>query len=200
MPTADVDTSVAQTFTITVNAVNDAPSFTKGGNKTVLEDAGVQTFAAWATGFDPGPTNENGQTVLAYLVSNDNNPLFSAQPAVATNGTLTFTPAADANGSATVTVTVQDNGGTAIGGVDTSAPQTFTITVTAVNDPPSFTKGTDETVHEDTGASDRHRAGPPPSPRPRRRVEPDGELHYVVATIRPCSSASSPPSTAPPAT
>ncbi len=45
------------------------------------------------------------------------------------NGTLTFTPATGATGSATVTVRIHDNGGTAGGGVDTSAPQTFTITV-----------------------------------------------------------------------
>ena len=43
-----------------------------------------------------------------------------------TGGTGRF---ANASGSATVTVTLQDNGGTARGGVDTSAPQTFTITV-----------------------------------------------------------------------
>ena len=34
-----------------------------------------------------------------------------------------------------------DDGGTANGGIDTSAAQTFTITVTAVNDAPSFIKG-----------------------------------------------------------
>ena len=38
-----------------------------------------------------------------------------------------------------MTVHVHDNGGTANGGVDTSAPQTFTITVTAVNDAPAVT-------------------------------------------------------------
>ena len=68
------------------------------------------------------------------------------------NGTLTFTPAANANGTATVTVAVHDNGGTADGGVDTSATQTFAITVTAVNDAPSFAKGGDQTVLEDPGA------------------------------------------------
>ena len=46
---------------------------------------------------------------------------------------------------------LQDNGGTAGGGVDTSAPQTFTITVTAVNDAPSFTVGPDQTVIENAG-------------------------------------------------
>jgi hypothetical protein len=55
---------------------------------------------------------------------------------VASNGTVTYTPSANANGVATVTVTLGDNGGTANGGVATSAAQTFTITVTAVNDAP----------------------------------------------------------------
>ncbi|HEY3322176.1 MAG TPA: Ig-like domain-containing protein [Planctomycetota bacterium] len=131
------------TVSITVNPVNDAPTFTKGADVTVAEDSGAFTQANWATAFSPGPANESAQTVLAYLVSNSNNGLFSTQPAIATNGTLSFTPAANANGSATVTVRVQDNGGTASGGVDTSAAQTFTISVTPVNDPPT---GTDKTI------------------------------------------------------
>jgi hypothetical protein len=62
-----------------------------------------------------------------------------AAPAIdATTGTLTYTPAANANGSATVTVTLFDDGGTANGGSDTSAPQTFTITVNPVNDRPTL--------------------------------------------------------------
>ncbi len=42
--------------------------------------------------------------------------------------TLTFTPGSTA-GTAIVTVTAEDNGGTANGGIDTSAPQTFTIII-----------------------------------------------------------------------
>jgi hypothetical protein len=145
-----VDTSAAQTFTITVTAVNDAPSFTSGGNVTVLEDSGAYS-QAWATAISAGPANESSQAVI-FTTTNDNNALFSAQPSVAPDGTLTFTPFADANGTATVTVTAHDDGGTANGGVDTSAAQTFTITVTAVNDAPSFTKGGDVTVNEDSGA------------------------------------------------
>ncbi|HEY2090520.1 MAG TPA: Ig-like domain-containing protein, partial [Thermoanaerobaculia bacterium] len=145
------DTSAPQTFTITVTAVNDAPSFTKGTDQTSLEDGGPQTVSGWATGISAGPANESSQTV-SFIVSNDNNALFSSQPAVASNGTLTYTAAPNANGVATVTVAAHDNGGTANGGVDTSASQTFTITVTAVNDPPSFTKGADQTVLEDSGA------------------------------------------------
>jgi hypothetical protein len=143
--------SMTDTFLLTVNAVNDAPSFTKGADQTVLEDSSTQTVASWATSISVGPTNESGQTVT-FLVTNNNNALFSSQPAVSSNGTLTYTPAANANGSATVTVTAKDNGGTANGGNDTSASQTFTITVTAVNDPPSFSKGPNQIVNEDAGA------------------------------------------------
>ncbi|NNJ10270.1 tandem-95 repeat protein, partial [Chloroflexales bacterium ZM16-3] len=53
-----------------------------------------------------------------------------------TAGVLSFTPAANASGSAIVSISLQDNGGTANGGVDSLATQTFTITVTAVNDAP----------------------------------------------------------------
>ena len=62
-----------------------------------------------------------------------------------------FTPAADANGIATITVRLHDDGGTNYGGVDYSAPQSFTITVNPVNDAPSFVKGADQTVPEDYG-------------------------------------------------
>ncbi|BFM39586.1 FG-GAP-like repeat-containing protein [Synechocystis sp. LKSZ1] len=146
-----VDTSGPQTFTITVNAVNDAPSFTVGANQTVNEDAGAQIVNTFATNISTGPANESGQT-LTFNVSNNNNSLFLVQPAIDASGNLTYTPAANANGSATVTVQLQDNGGTANGGVDTSGPQTFTITVNAVNDAPSFTVGANQTVNEDAGA------------------------------------------------
>ena len=146
-----VDTSAVQTFTITVNPINDAPSFTKGVDQSVLEDCGAQTVNAWATSISKGADNESAQT-LTFTVSNDNSGLFSAQPAVSATGVLTYTPAANANGTATVTITLSDNGGTANSGADTSASQTFTITVAAVNDKPSFTKGADQTVIEDCGA------------------------------------------------
>jgi hypothetical protein len=137
---------------ITVSSVNDAPSFTAGDNVTVNEDSGAYS-AAQATGISPGPVDEAGQTV-SFNVSNDNPALFSSQPAISSDGTLTFTPAPNAFGTANVTVVAQDNGGIANGGNDTSAPQTFTITVNAVNDEPSFTAGGDVTVNEDSGAYD----------------------------------------------
>jgi hypothetical protein len=138
-----VDTSAAQTFTITVTAVNDAPSFTKGLDQTVLEDSAAQTVVGWASAMSAGPADESGQA-LNFVVSTTNATLFAVAPAVAANGTLTYTPASNAAGSATVTVVLHDNGGTANGGVDTSAARTFIITLTPVNDAPSFTAGADQ--------------------------------------------------------
>jgi len=147
-----VDVSAIETFTITISDVNDAPSFTAGPNQTVLEDAGSQTVSAWATSISPGPPDEAGQILTFNVTGNTNPSLFSAGPSVdPISGDLTYTPAADANGSATITLELMDDGGTANGGEDTSAPQSFTIDVTPVNDQPSFTAGTDQTVLEDAG-------------------------------------------------
>ncbi|MDF0555238.1 hypothetical protein PY364_19360, partial [Kamptonema sp. UHCC 0994] len=116
---------------------NDQPSFTATNPTAVNEDAGAQTVAGWAT-FNAGAANESAQTAT-YTVSNIGTPgLFAVSPAIDANGNLTYTPAADAFGTSTFDVAVQDNGGTANGGVDTSAVQNFTITVNSVNDKPSF--------------------------------------------------------------
>jgi hypothetical protein len=60
--------------------------------------------------------------------------LFSVQPAIGTDGTLSYTPALGAHGHANVTVILKDDGGTLNGGVDTSAVQTFAI---GFNAPPT---------------------------------------------------------------
>jgi large repetitive protein len=138
----DDATSTPKSFTITVNQFtgnkNDAPTFTKGLNETILEDAaGTRTVLNWATNITQGG-DDSGQTV-SFTLTNTNNALFSTQPAVSNAGTLTYVLAGNAHGVATVTVIAKDNGGTGGGGVDTSASQQFTITVTPVNDAPTFT-------------------------------------------------------------
>jgi hypothetical protein len=64
---------------------------------------------------------------------------------------LTFTTATNASGTAQVTILLKDDGGVSNGGMDTSSPQSFTITVRPVNDPPSFLKGADVTVNGNSG-------------------------------------------------
>jgi len=152
--TADggADTSASQTFTITVTAVNNAPSFTKGADETVLEDAGAQTVNGWATGISAGPADEAAQVLTFNVTGNTNGALFAAGPSIDSTGNLTYTTAADAFGTADITIQLMDDGGVANGGADTSAPQTFTINVTGVNDMPSFVKGSDQVVQHDAGA------------------------------------------------
>ncbi len=144
------DTSPTQTFTISISSINHVPSFTKGIDQTDLEDAGLQSVTNWATAISQG-AGDTGQTLTFVVDSNSNSGLFSSQPAVSPSGTLTYTPKANANGSASITLHLEDDGGTLNGGHDTSAGQTFTINVTPVNDAPSFTKGANQTVPEDTG-------------------------------------------------
>lgn len=143
--------SEIKTFMLTVNSSNDAPTFTKGADQTVNEDAAAQTIPNWATSMSAGPADESGQT-LTFEVTNNTNPgMFASGPAIDPAGTLTYTPAANANGSATITVALKDNGGTANGGVDSST-QTFVINITPINDVPTFTKGPDQTLNEDPGS------------------------------------------------
>ena len=63
---------------------------------------------------------------------------------------LTFTPTVGAEGTANVSVTLHDNGGTANGGVDTSAPQSFTLDVDKI---PSITSANNVTFTVGTPGS-----------------------------------------------
>ncbi|GDY22067.1 hypothetical protein LBMAG56_34140 [Verrucomicrobiota bacterium] len=140
------------TFTITLTPVNDAPTITLATNNVVVLEDSAAYNAALAT-FTTGPANESGQS-LAVATSNNNSGLFSTAPIVSTNGLLTFTPAPNSNGVATVTVVVQDSGGTANGGMDKST-NTFTITVTPVNDAPAFALAGAVDVDESSGGYTR---------------------------------------------
>ena len=120
------------TVTVTVTAVNDVPSYapigTPPGDVTASAAGGAYS-QGWATNLSAGPADESGQT-LSFVTSVDfvGSFLFSTQPSIAPDGTLSFTPNGF-TGTATVTVHLEDNGGTANGGVDASSDQTFTITL-----------------------------------------------------------------------
>jgi len=118
------------TVTITVVNVNDAPSFACGPSVLADSSAGAASFVNWATGITAGP-NEGAQALTFEITGNTNTGLFSVQPAVSSNGTLSFTPVAGASGSSSITIRLRDDGGTANGGVDVSASCSFTITVDA---------------------------------------------------------------------
>ena len=100
------DTSGDQIFTITVNSVNDAPSFALPGspNQVVNEDAGAQTVSSFASSISKGGGSDESSQSLTFNVSTDNDDLFSVLPAInSSTGNLTYTPAAN--------VVNEDNGG-----------------------------------------------------------------------------------------
>ncbi|WP_440224335.1 beta strand repeat-containing protein [Dokdonella sp. MW10] len=136
-------TSIPATAAVAITPVNDAPEFTPQDPPAVDEGSGPQT-ATVATGIRPGPvtaTDESGQVLTFAITANGNPTLFDGTPTISPAGVLSWAPAAGENGTAALTVVLRDDGGTANGGVDESAPQTITVTVNAVDDPPVVTAG-----------------------------------------------------------
>ncbi|MEI7460219.1 MAG: Ig-like domain-containing protein [Pirellula sp.] len=132
------------TFTITLNAVNDAPEFTIPSSTTVNEDQGVVSLPGFATGIRPGPgtaIDENTQ-VLTFDVRAENPSAFLVQPTLQSDGTLIFQTAKDVNNNTVgiqrrVFVSLRDNGpGSPLPNVNLSAEQVFTVNINPVNDPP----------------------------------------------------------------
>ena len=112
-------------------AVDDSYGVNEGG-----------TLAPVAPGVLDGDTDPDGDTLTAVLVTG---------PAHASSFTLnpdgSFTYVHDGNGFAADSFTYKANDGI----VDSNVA-TVTITVTSVNDAPSFVEGADVTVLEDSGA------------------------------------------------
>ncbi len=183
-----VDTSATQTFKITVTAVNQPPTFTAGPDQAPVENRGaqpLQTVAPWATNILAGPPLESGQKVN-FIVANDNNALFAVQPSIDAAGTLTYQTAPFGLGIANVTVKLMDDGGTANGGMDTSATSTFRITVTLVNQPPTFTPGSDQMALENAGSQLLQVVQPwATSISPGRPAESSQKLQFLVSNDNP---------------
>ncbi|KAA5546992.1 tandem-95 repeat protein [Roseiconus nitratireducens] len=123
--------SAVRTFTLTINAVNDAPTFDSPMDPiTVDEDSGPYA-EPWATNISPGPSDESDQTVRFEVVTPvDAQDLFQTLPQISDDGILRFVPAPNANGTVDLSVTAIDSAD----GV--SSPLTLRLVITALNDPP----------------------------------------------------------------
>jgi hypothetical protein len=145
-------------FVLTVAPVNDAPTLDAISNRTVAEDAPLQSVGL--TGISAGPSESQTLNITAT----------SSQPSIVPNpsvlftnstGVLTFTPMPDAAGTATITVTVNDGAGS-----NATIVRTFTITITPANDAPTISAIGAQTMLEDTvltvpfTISDPETAGP----------------------------------------
>ena len=134
--------SHARSIPISVVPINDAPQFTIGPNVLRIEDSGAVVIPNWATGILPGSnlaTDENSQTLTfgfnTTLLSGD--VAFANGPSIdPSTGALSFETAADSFGVIRVVVFLTDDGLSVAPNANRSANQTFTLTVTEVNDVP----------------------------------------------------------------
>ena len=155
----DLDPS-ANTITLDVTSVNDAPSGSDD-TITILED-GSHVFVTADFGFsDPNdsPADAFASVKITSLptagaleldgVGVTLNQEISVADIVA--GKLVFSPAANANGLsyADFDFKVRDDGGTDDGGIDLDpSANTITLDVTEVNDVPNATAGSDQVIDE----------------------------------------------------
>ena len=138
---------VTQTFTVTVNPVNQAPTLNALNNLAINENAGVQTVSL--SGISAGSGQSNPTLTVTAVSSNPSlipNPM-SLTPAPTPLVRSRLTPAANASGSATITVSV-NNGGAS----NNIVTQTFTVTVNPVNQAPTLNALNNLTINENAGA------------------------------------------------
>jgi VCBS repeat-containing protein len=114
-------------MTITVTAVNDAPTLSSATAQSMLEDGSLELTVAMTDGADV-----DGDALSLVVGSGAN---YSVQG-------VTISPDANFNGTLTVPVQVSD-GDLSSGSVD------MTITVTAVNDAPTLSSATAQSMLED---------------------------------------------------
>jgi hypothetical protein len=123
---------------VTVTAVNDAPTITAIGNRTIDEDTTTGALAFTVDDVDGGTLSVSASSSNATLAPDSN----VAVTGSGANRSVSVRPADNRFGTTTITVTVGD------GALTTSTA--FNVTVTAVNDPPTLTAVADTTTPRNT--------------------------------------------------
>lgn len=145
------NSSAPYTFTITVNPVNDQPTFNVGNNIKIDEHTGAVLIENWATNILAGPPDEQAsQTVSFVLVENSISEYleWDIPPSVDNNGTLSFTATPHYNGVSVYEIFLVDDGDDTPPNNNRSTSSAFTISVEFINDAPSFTIGPDIVMDE----------------------------------------------------
>ncbi|WP_344798972.1 putative Ig domain-containing protein, partial [Litoribacillus peritrichatus] len=122
-------------FTVTVTPVNDEPTISSSPSTSAVED---EVYSYQVTVSDPDDSN-NG-TDLTFALSNE-----PAGMTVSSTGLIAWTPTNGVTTSNEVTLTVTDGGEDSA----TSASQSWTVSVDAVNDAPTITSTAVTTATED---------------------------------------------------
>lgn len=114
---------------ITINAVNDPPSFDliSPRDQRAAVGSGTTNVNNFATNISKGPADESTQSLTGFTVTvNDPSGVLTSTPTINTGtGRLSYSVHATNTGIAQLSVTLTDNGG----GNDTSPAQVFSITV-----------------------------------------------------------------------
>jgi hypothetical protein len=136
----------SQSFTVTVNPVNDPPTLNSLSDVVLNEDTGLQTNAL--TGISGGPANESQSVTIT--ASNSNPALLTGLTVNYTSGasgTLTYSTLSNAFGTATITVLVVDNAGS-----NNIVSRSYNVTVYPVNDFPALNSINDLVLLEDASS------------------------------------------------
>lgn len=132
--------TTSDTFVLTVNNVNDVPTISDIADLIIDEDNGTGTLS-----FTIGDL-ETATTSLTVTRSSSNTTLVPTANIVlggsGASRTVTVTPAANQFGTATITVTVSDG--------EASVDDTFLLTVNPVNDAPTISNITDQSIGVNT--------------------------------------------------
>ncbi len=141
-------------FTVTVTAVNGAPSFKLSTNTIIVdENSGAASIKDFALDIDDGDPELNQK--LNFALSTESitgNLSFRNYPQInAKNGELTFEPNLNTSGEAMISVILKDNGDTNNGGRNESDPQSFKIIVEKKYISPTLDELNPVTLKEDGG-------------------------------------------------
>ncbi len=127
-------------FLLTVTAANTPPTISAISDQSTAESTatGAIAFTVGDAETAPGSLTVSGSSSDVTLIPNTN----IAFGGSGANRTVTITPAAGQTGTSTITITVSD-------GTD-DASTDFTLTVDAVNDPPTISAISNQSTPEDT--------------------------------------------------
>jgi uncharacterized repeat protein (TIGR01451 family) len=141
---SDGTATTSTSFILTVNSVNDPPTISDVGDRSINEDGNTGSV-----GFSVADVEDpNGSLVLSGSSSNTQlvpnaNIVFGGSGG---SRNVKVTPAPDQFGTALITLRVTDSDGG-------SATDAFLLTVNPVNDPPTLGPLNDVTINEDSGPS-----------------------------------------------
>ncbi len=167
-----VNTSNVATATVSILAVNDAPTIGLPAAQSVAEDATLVLSTGNGNAIGIGDLDDNGGTLRLTLTASTGTLTLGstaglifvsgdglADASMSVEGTkaalnaalqgLAFSPAANFNGAASITVVVNDLGNTGSGGAG-NASQSLAVSVTAVNDEQVLASNLGLTVVENT--------------------------------------------------